>query len=138
MNDDLPDIFRRLTPRAAPEELRPRVLAAVSRELARRSTPRWERMFEQVVAASLLVAAGLACWRTRDEEQWQARVYGPPTVPSAIAEVAQAVASVTDEQTGRWVQERLSAALPSRRDYVKSRLETYQRILNELQTLPSS
>jgi hypothetical protein len=138
MNDDLPEAFRRLTPLAAPSELRGRVLEAVERELNRPKKPRWERVFERSVAASLLIAAGLACWRTRAEEQWQARVYGPPTVPSAIAEVAQAVASVTDEQTGRWVQERLSAGSSSRRDDVKSRLETYQRILDELATLPSS
>jgi hypothetical protein len=118
--------------------LRPRVLGAVSRELGRRAKPRWERIFELSVAASVLIAVGLVLWRQRAEAPWQARVYGPRAVPSEIAEVAKAVASVTDEETGRWIQEQLSAAMSSRRDDVKSRLEAYQRILDELQTLPSS
>ncbi|MBI3838192.1 MAG: hypothetical protein HY288_09710 [Planctomycetia bacterium] len=138
MNDNVPRMLRKLTPRPAPAALRGQVLDAVERELNRRKKPRWERMFERSVAASLLIAVGLACWRTRADEQWKARVYGPRPVPSSIAEVAQAVASVTDQETGRWVREQLSAAMSSRRDDVKSRLETYQRILDELQTLPSS
>ncbi len=136
MNDNVPRMLRKLTPRPAPAELRGAVLGAVDRELNRRNKPRWERMFERSVAACLIIAVGLACWRMRAEDAWQARVYGPPAVPSAIAEVAKAVASVTDEQTGRWVQERLSAALSSRPDNTAARRDEIQRILDELHILP--
>jgi hypothetical protein len=138
MKDSVPRMLRKLTPCPAPAELRGQVLDAVERELNRRKKPRWERMFERSVAASLLIAVGLACWRTRADEQWQARVFGPPAVPSAIAEVAKAVASVTDEQTGRWFQERLSDAVSSNREPAKQRIEEFQRILDELHSLPSS
>ena len=131
MNDNVPRMLRRLTPRPAPAELRGQVLDAVERELGRRRKPRWEHAFERSVAAFFLIAVALACWRTRTEVQWQSRVYSPCPVDSSIMEVANVVASVTDEETGRWVQEQLSAAISSRRDDVKSRLETYQRILDE-------
>ena len=53
MNDELPDLFGDVAPWPAPAELRSGVLTAVGRELARRRKPRWERMFELSVAASL-------------------------------------------------------------------------------------
>jgi hypothetical protein len=132
MNEDLPQPFGRLTPRPAPNELRARVLGAVANELARRKTPRWERVFECAVAASLALGIGLNVWLERADEAWQARVYGPLPVSRAIADVAQAVASVTDAQTGQWIQQRLSESRPARPPADPLRSERYERLFHGL------
>ncbi len=59
MSDELPDVFRQVQPRRAPDELRQRVLAAVEPHLVRRKKPRWERTIELAVAASLALGVGL-------------------------------------------------------------------------------
>jgi hypothetical protein len=100
MTDELPEIFDRLKPQPAPPELRPRVLAAVERELTRRKKPRWERAFELGVAASLLVGVGLNVWQWRGDGHRQASVHGP--LPAAAREeLVDAVASITDEATAK-------------------------------------
>jgi len=137
MNEDLPQPFGQLTPRPAPDELRARVLDAVAHELAGRTPPRWERVLEGAVAASLLLGIGLSVWQQRAEEAWQVRVYGRPPVSRAIADVAQDVASVTDEQTGKWVQQRLSESRPPRRHAEPLLSERYERLypgLTDLRT----
>ena len=62
MNDELPEIFEQITPPPAPPALRPRVLAAVEGELAKRRKPRWERVLELSVAASFVLGVGLNAW----------------------------------------------------------------------------
>ncbi len=155
MNDEPPEIFDRVTPRGAPAELRARVLAVVDRQLADQldasddpvscataglsssacrapAGPRWERIVEIVVAASLLLGVGMNVWQQRADEAWQARVFGPPPVPRAIADLAQAVASVTDAQTGQWVQQRLSDSRPTRPPTDPQRNERYEPLLHGL------
>ncbi|MBI3838111.1 MAG: hypothetical protein HY288_09275 [Planctomycetia bacterium] len=132
MNDDLPEGFQHMMPQGAPAELRPRALTAVSRELARQSTPRWERMVELAVAASLALGVGLNVWCWRAEEGWQMRVYGPVPIPSAVAEVARTVTSITDSATGEWIQRQLSSAWTSKRSTNAPRSSRYEQLLNEL------
>ncbi len=137
MNDDLPQPFGRLTPRPAPEELRARVLDAVAHELARRTWPRLERVFDWAVAASLVMGIGLNVWQQWADEAWQVRLYGPLPVLRTIADVAHAVESVTDAQTGQWVQQRLSDArsAPHHADSLHS--ESYDLLLQDLSGLRS-
>ena len=99
------------------------VLAAVDRELerdlerqpARHPTAarlRWDRVLAGAIAASLLLGVGLNVWQRRAEEAWQARVFGPRPISRELSDVVQAVASVTDAQTGQWLQQRLSQSRP--------------------------
>ena len=84
MTDDLtdgwPDELARLSPRMAPAELRPRVLAAVSAALSaaanttaspKRRTPRWERALELATAASLVIGIGMNLWQARPDATWR-------------------------------------------------------------------
>lgn len=59
MNDELPEPLNRISPPAAPRELRQRTLAAVNRELAIRRKPHWERVLELSVAATFVLGVGL-------------------------------------------------------------------------------
>jgi hypothetical protein len=63
MQDDLPEIFEQLKPPAAPPSLRPRVLATVNSELAKRRKPRWEQVLELSVAALLFLGIGINAWQ---------------------------------------------------------------------------
>jgi hypothetical protein len=155
MNDEPPEIFARVTPRGAPSELRARVLSAVDRQLADKSDAsadpasgaiaglsssacraqagsRWERVLEIAVAASLVVGVGSNLWQWRRYDEWQARVYGPPPISAAIAELAATVESVTDAQTAQAVVERFSAGRASRRSSEQTGLPQYNQLLNEL------
>jgi len=67
MTNELPEIFDHAKPQPAPPELRPRVLSAVERELARRKKPRWERALEWGVAACLALGVGLNLWQFSSE-----------------------------------------------------------------------
>jgi hypothetical protein len=134
MNDDLPEIFRTLTARPAPAELRAKVLAAAACELAsspRRSRPRWERICELSVAAALLAGVGLHVARWRADRDLEARVYGPRPVPSAVARIAADVESVTDASTGRWLRARLSAARPRTTGGATSTSDEYRRLIDD-------
>ncbi len=59
MHEELPESLNRLSPRAAPPELRQRTLASVNRALAVRRKPRWERVLELSVAATFVLGVGL-------------------------------------------------------------------------------
>jgi hypothetical protein len=63
MQDDLPEIFEQLKPPAAPPSLRPRVLATVNSELAKRRKPRWERVLERAAVMLVAVGVGLNVWQ---------------------------------------------------------------------------
>lgn len=110
MTDELPEIFDHLKPQPAPPELRPRVLAAVERELIRRKKPRWERALELGVAASLVIGVGWNVLQWRADERWQSGVYGSLPAAAGQQDLVDAVASVTDEATARMLVDRLVSA----------------------------
>jgi hypothetical protein len=110
MSTDPEGVLGRLHPRGVGPELRDRVLGAVAQQLA--LSPGVARLWRWAgaVAAGLLLGVGLNVWVIRTTEARLARLYGPPTVPQPIVAVAEAVESVTDAETARWVQQRLFAA----------------------------
>lgn len=128
MTDDLPEIFERVKPAAAPTALRPRVLSAVERELSRRHKPAWERALELGVAATLALGIGLNAW------QFQHRGLIEPD-PSAEPQRAQR-SPLGDEQLIEFVNKRL-AAQPPRRDPPAAFGEHYQELLQEIQEHPA-
>ena len=107
MNDELPEIFDRLKQPSAPSELRPRVLSAVERALARRKKPRWERALELGVAASLAIGVGWNVLQWRAEGHWQAGVTEPMPAAAGHQDLVDTVASITDEATARMLVDRL-------------------------------
>ena len=114
MNHDSERLLEQLVPCPAPPELRQRVLAAVTRELAAGRPLRWERWCGLAVAAGLLLGLGLNAWVVQAQEQRLARLYGPRPVPQQIVELARAVESVTDAETAQRVQQQLATAQQQR------------------------
>lgn len=107
MNDELPEIFERVRPDAAPAELRPRVLSAVAAELKARRKPAWERALEWGVAACLALGIGLNAWQFQMQPRWQ-RALSPGAEP-----VQQAQRSpLGDEQLTDFVNKRLASQRP--------------------------
>jgi hypothetical protein len=118
MNDDHRDMeqrFGQLTPRRAGAELRGQVLDAVAGELGQAAARRRQRRAAMVVAASIVLGIVLNVWVGSATDRRLARLYGPTPVPKPIADVTEAVASVTDAETARQVQQRLLAAWQSQR-----------------------
>jgi len=107
MTDELPEIFDHVNPQPAPPKLRPRVLTAVERELARRKKPVWERALEVGVAASLVIGVGLNVWQWQADKRWQAGVHGPLPATAEHQDLIDVVASVTDEATAQMLVDRL-------------------------------
>ena len=135
MTDELPAPFNRLAPRAAPPELRGRVLAAVERELAGARAPRsrrWQRAFELSVAACLALGIGLNVWQSRAEEAWHARVYGTASLPRGLANVSDSVESITDAKTARSVVAGLVGPGVSRPSREASLGRHYEQVLDDL------
>lgn len=124
--------LRRVTPRGAGPELRGQVLAAVGRELAADRVGPWGRRLGLAVAASLLLGVVLNVWVNKASDRRLARLYGPPPVPRQIAEVAEAVASVTDAETGRRIEQQLVAAWRSRAAALPQRAIDYAQLMREL------
>jgi hypothetical protein len=114
MSDDVERFLQEVTPRGAGPELRGQVLDAVGGELAKRPAGRWERRTARAVAASVLITVVLNVWLVTSSNRRRAALYGPAPVPRPIAEVCQAVESVTDVATGRQIQAQLLAAWRSR------------------------
>jgi len=110
MSTDPESVLGRLHPRGAAPELRERVLGAVARQLAPRPGAARLWRWAAAVAAGLLLGVGLNVWAIRTTDARLARLYGPPVVPQPIVAAAEAVESVTDAETARWVQQRLLAA----------------------------
>jgi hypothetical protein len=134
MNDDnhVRQSLGRLTPRGSGSELRGQVLAAVGRELSTDPVSRWQRRIGLVVAASLLLGVVLNVWVNTSATRRQARLYGPRPVPRRIAEVAEAVASVTDAETGRRLEQQLTAVWRARVAELPQRPIDYSQLLREL------
>ena len=114
MNDDAERLLQEVTPRGARAELRGQVLDAVGAELATRPAGRFQRRAARAVAASVLISVVLNVWLVTSSNRRRAALYGPAPIPRPIAEVCQAVESVTDVQTGRQIQEQLVAAWRAR------------------------
>ena len=112
MNDEIERRLRRMSPRGAPPELRPRILAAVAAELGDPAPPSSRRRFRPALAASFAVIFGLALnyWANVDIDRRLAMVLGPRVVSRQAAEIAADVASVTDPATGQWAYDRLVAS----------------------------
>jgi hypothetical protein len=71
------------------------------------------------VAAGLLVGIGLQYWQWRFDRRIDA-LFGPPALPSSLADTLQAVESVAGRGGGRWLRERhaiSTARSPWRRDH---------------------
>jgi hypothetical protein len=155
MNDELPPIFGKLTPRPAPSELRERVLTAVDEQLSissgasdtnptrqRGSEPTrslispslarrvsgWERVAELFVAASLVIGVSWNAWQWRELQGWQAKMFGVPAVSSAVVDLGDAVASVTDADVGRSIVERFGHSTAHTTDEAALARE-YQRLI---------
>ena len=126
--------LRGLTPRGTEPEMRGQVLAAVGRELAAGRVPRWRRRPGLAVAASLFLAVAMNVWINTTVDRRMARLYGPPPVPRRIVDVAEAVASVTDAETGRRFERQLAAAWRSHVARLPRRpTMDYSQLLRELE-----
>ena len=110
MTDELPEIFEHVKPPPAPPELRPRVMAAIERELTRRKKPRWERALELSVAACLAVGVGWNVLQWRADGRWHERAYPTPPVAAGRQDLVDAVASITDRRTAEMLVDRLVSA----------------------------
>ena len=102
MTDEPDSLLDRLTPRGAPPELRARVLAAVSEELARQPRSRRVALRGWAVAAGILLAIALNGWVSRRSEARLAGLYGPESTPGAMLDLARTVESAADAETARW------------------------------------
>ena len=131
MKHDTEQVLGRLTPRGPAVDLRQQVLGAVDAELAVTASPRWTGRCALAVVATLLFAALLNVWVSRSADRRLAQLYGPRPVPRQIAEIVAAVESVTDAETGQWMQERLLAARASREVPPERAFERYQQIINQ-------
>ena len=121
--------LRGLTPRGTDPGLRGRVLAAVGRELAADRVSPWGRRLGLAVAASLLLGVVLNVWVNKASDRRLARLYGPPPVPRQIAEVAEAVASVTDAEIGSRMEQQLVAVWRSRAAALPQRAIDYAQLM---------
>jgi hypothetical protein len=112
--DDIERRLRQLTPRGAPPELRPRVLAAVAGQLHPAVRPSSRRSLHSAVAlvAGVLASLALNVWVNHTLDRRLALVLGPQPPRRQAAEIAADVASITDSSTGQWTYEHLAAARP--------------------------
>ncbi len=154
MNDELPELFARLTPRAPDEALRGSVLAAVAQELSlhkpqhkpqqepeqesKKRRVRWERICEWSVAAALVLGIGLNVWQQTADEAWQTRLYGPAPVSRVARGIAQSETDATRGPTGSKGQRRLSDARPPLRSADPWQSQRYERLIHQFHDLKSS
>ncbi|MEX0641646.1 MAG: hypothetical protein WD468_03045 [Pirellulales bacterium] len=129
MTDELPEMFDRVTP-PAPPALRPRVLAAVDRELAPRGKPVWERAMEIGVAACLVFGIGLNVWQWQSGTDWQQRVNRTSVELAATGGHAGDVAS-SDAQVDQLIRDRLAMLAPPPEPQAPL-LKQYEQLLKEL------
>lgn len=130
MTDELSHELDRLPRPAAPEELRERVLSAVSRELAnrKRRVPRWERAAEIAVAASLVLGVGMNVW------QWRAQ--SPRFDPNAVSRMVNSnrLASIDrldDREVDEAIRRQYAALTRSRQRSSSMLAQRYPELLNE-------
>ena len=130
ISNELTDEFARLTPRKAPVELRPRVLAVVNDELSasasinaapKRRKPRWERALELATAASLALGIGMHAWQSQHDAAWREQVFGRPGDANAVA------AKPAEKTTPRAV-----AHVAASKSDLRTPWEQYNQLLREL------
>ncbi len=126
-DEEMEQVLGQVTSRGAGAALRPRVLAAVARELRAGSRPRWERVFWRAAAAAILLGILLNYWVAKRGSEQLAQVMGRPAVSKQAAELAADIAAVTDEATGRWAYERLAAACRPRDPFGPSGVRTHNQ-----------
>jgi len=139
MNDDIERRLRQVTPRGAPPELRPRVLAAVAGELNAATPSRRTHRLALAVAAAVLAGLAVNSWVNDTIDRRLAIVLGPAPVHKQAAEIAADVASITDPSTGRWVYERLTAGRPhddDARPYAVRLQQMIQQLTVDLKETP--
>jgi hypothetical protein len=132
VNEDLEGVLGRLTPRGAPPGLRPQVLAAVEDRLQAPAVSPRTRRWALAAAALLLVSVGLNVWVNRMHERRLAGLLGPPPVPYEAAQIASAIARVSDAETGQWFLRRLAARRQPQGDPARYQARIEQ-ILHNLQ-----
>jgi hypothetical protein len=120
-DDELERLLRSTRPEGAPSELRSVVLTSVYAELASVDRPRGSPWLAWSVAAALLVAAGLNGLVGMNEQQRMARLFPPLPPRQDVRDVASAVASATDDQTGQWFGDYLTQRLSRRGPRIESR-----------------
>lgn len=112
-DDDIERVLAAATPRKAPWELRAIMIAAVAAQLDVRSKRKssWQSTIERAVAASVLfslaIFLGVASSEARRMAAWDER----PVIRSDVAELAAAVALVSDEESARGVERYLLSRL---------------------------
>lgn len=140
MSDRVDEVLGRLTPRGPDASLRDRVLAAVEEELAgtdiaamravSRHRSREGRLLA-ATAAAVALAVGLNFAVAARDDALEARLFGPAPTPRSIAEIVDAVESVTDRETAQRVRQQLIAAQPERSGK-EAIIRHYERLLAEL------
>ena len=113
MNDEVERFFEQASSRDATPQLRARILDAVGQEL-RGTGNRWQRRAGLAVAVSIVLAVALNAWVVGASNRRRAALYGPKPVPTEIAEICRSIESVTDAETGQWIERQLAAAWRSR------------------------
>ena len=124
LDEALEATLRRSGPRPGGTALRTQVLAAIAAELAvERAASRWPRLriVSWAVAASLALGVGMNFWAMREEQQRDARLYAARPPLRRVTEIADAVRSVTDDQTAALFEQQLQAVC--RRHELKARRE---------------
>ena len=109
-DEEMERILRQATPRGADAAIRPRILAAVARQVGAPARFRWERIYWPAVAAAILLGVLLNYWVAVQGTARLARIMGPPAVSKQAADLAADIAAITDEATGRWAYDRLAAS----------------------------
>ncbi len=91
------------------------------------------------MAASLLLGIGMNVWVSKASERHLAELFGPPPISKGAMEIAKDMETITDEETGQWVYQRLTmprppgAAAAAYAKYCSERKETHRRTTNRLE-----
>jgi hypothetical protein len=133
MSDELPEIFERVRPVAAPAELRQRVLSAVEREIRTRRKPAWERALEWGVAACLVLGIGLNAWQWRTGRPWQRALAPAPNAPLQAESLPLSGQQLAEQQLADLVSKR---AQP-RRAALAPFGAGYEKLLEEISKPPA-
>jgi hypothetical protein len=104
------DALKRLTPRAAPLELRARVLGSMEREFPGRTARAIDLALLAVSTVGLAASLAFAVWSASDTADRLAQAMGPRTTPTSIVEISADIARATDPETAREVTRSLVAA----------------------------
>jgi len=104
------DALKRLTPRAAPLELRARVLGSMERELPGRMARTIDFALFAVATAGLAASLAFAVWSASDTADRLAQALGPRATPTSIVDISADIARATDPETARELTRSLVAA----------------------------